>query len=46
MGASFHRWDTGELSNGAGGSNQEEERATASNDSWMEPLVPRGACDH
>ncbi len=42
-GASLQRWDTGEVSNGAGGGDQEEERAAPGDDLW---LVPRGECEH
>src|SRR5258708_4073381 len=41
VGASLQRWDTGEVSHGAGGGDQEDERATPGHDLWLGALVPR-----
>ena len=46
VGASLHRWDTGEVSHGAGGGVQEAERADPGDDLWLGALVPRGECEH
>jgi hypothetical protein len=45
-GASLPRHGGGELSHGAGGRGQKEKRATASDDPWVGPLVPRGEWAH
>jgi hypothetical protein len=45
-GPSFPWWDTGEVSNGRRGGDQEAERAAPGDDLWLGALVSCGACEH